>query len=192
MGAVARRLDLNFKTVRRYLRAGSVDTLLAGGVRASVLDSFKPYLHEQLANGVRNATVLQCEIVEQGCTGGYTTLARYLRPLLRVDAAARDPGSLPRVGRRRPARGRLRPDDQGPVRRRGYAHQMVGAVDADLPPLRSFAAGLRRDLDAVLAGLTLHYNSGAVEGTVNRIKQLKMAMYGRATPDLLRKRIVLA
>jgi len=69
---------------------------------------------------------------------------------------------------------------------------MVGAVDADLPPLRSFAAGLRRDLDAVLAGLTLHYNSGAVEGTVNRIKQLKMAMYGRATPDLLRKRIVLA
>jgi hypothetical protein len=30
--------------------------------------------------------------------------------------------------------------------------------------LRSFAAGLRRDLDAVVAGLTLDYNSGAVEG----------------------------
>ena len=42
------------------------------------------------------------------------------------------------------------------------------------------------------AGLTLDYNSGAVEGTVNRIKQLKMAMYGRAKPDLLRKRILLA
>lgn len=26
------------------------------------------------------------------------------------------------------------------------------------------------------AGLTLHYNSGAVEGNVNRIRQLKMAM----------------
>ena len=52
--------------------------------------------------------------------------------------------------------------------------------------------GLRRDLDAVVAGLTLHYNSGAVEGTVNRIKQLKTAMYGRAKPDLLRKRILLA
>ena len=40
----------------------------------------------------------------------------------------------------------------------------------------------------MVAGLTLDYNSGAVEGTVNRIKQLKTAMYGRAKPDLLRKR----
>ena len=44
----------------------------------------------------------------------------------------------------------------------------------------------------MVAGLTLQYNSGAVEGTVNRIKQLKTAMYGRAKPDLLRKRILLA
>ena len=44
----------------------------------------------------------------------------------------------------------------------------------------------------MVAGLTLDYNSGAVEGTVNRIKQLKAAMYGRAKPDLLRKLILLA
>ena len=68
----------------------------------------------------------------------------------------------------------------------------IGAVDADLPALRSFTTGLRRDPDAVAAGLTLDYNSGAVEGTVNRIKQLKAAMYGRAKPDLLRKLILLA
>ena len=68
----------------------------------------------------------------------------------------------------------------------------MGAVDADLPALRSFTSGLRRDLDAVVAGLTLDYNSGAVEGTVNRVKQLKAAMYGRAKPDLLRKLILLA
>ena len=42
----------------------------------------------------------------------------------------------------------------------------MGAVDAALPVLRSFTAGLRRDLDAVVAGLTLEYNSGAVEGSV--------------------------
>ncbi len=67
----------------------------------------------------------------------------------------------------------------------------TGAVDADLPALRSFTRGLRRDLDAVVAGLTLEYNSGPLEGTVNRIKQLKSAMYGRAKPDLLRKPILL-
>ena len=54
------------ETVRRYLRAGSVDTLLAGGVRASVLDSFKPYLHDRLAEGERNATLLLTEITGQG------------------------------------------------------------------------------------------------------------------------------
>jgi transposase len=68
----------------------------------------------------------------------------------------------------------------------------IGAVDADLPALRSFTTGLRRDLTAVVAGLTLEYSSGAVEGTVNRVKQLKAAMYGRAKPDLLRKLILLA
>ncbi len=68
----------------------------------------------------------------------------------------------------------------------------MSAVDAELPMLRPFTAGLRRDLDAVVAGLTLEHNSGAVEGTVNRIKQIKAAMYGRAKPDLLRKLILLA
>ena len=34
---------------------------------------------------------------------------------------------------------------------------------------------------AVVAGLTLDYNSGAVEGTMNRVKQLKAAMYWRAS-----------
>jgi hypothetical protein len=43
-------------------------------------------------------------------------------------------------------------------------------VDADdQPELRSFAAGIRLDLAAVTAGLTLPYSSGIVEGNVNRL-----------------------
>ena len=38
----------------------------------------------------------------------------------------------------------------------------------------------------------LFYSSGAVEGHVNRIKMIKRQMYGRAKPDLLRKRVLLA
>jgi transposase len=52
--------------------------------------------------------------------------------------------------------------------------------------------GLRADQDAVTAGLSLPWSSGAVEGHVNRIKMLKRQMYGRASPDLLRRRILLA
>ena len=68
----------------------------------------------------------------------------------------------------------------------------LAAVEADeLPALRSFAVGVRRDQDAVTAGLTLPWNSGPVEGQVNRIKMLKRQMFGRANHDLLRKRVLL-
>lgn len=62
----------------------------------------------------------------------------------------------------------------------------------DLPSLRHFAQHLERDLDAVIAGLTLPWNSGVVEGHVNRIKMLKRQMFGRAGFELLRKRVLLA
>lgn len=69
----------------------------------------------------------------------------------------------------------------------------MAAVEADdLPALHSFVRGLRRDLDAVTAGFTLPWNSGPVEGHVNRIKTIKRQMFGRAKPDLLRKRILLS
>jgi transposase len=70
--------------------------------------------------------------------------------------------------------------------------QWLATVEADdQPQLHSFAAGIRRDQDAVTAGLTLPHNSGAVEGNVNRIKMIKRQMYGRATFALLRKRVIL-
>ena len=69
----------------------------------------------------------------------------------------------------------------------------LAAADASgLPPLQSFARGIRKDHDAVLAGLTLPWNSGKVEGTVNKIKMLKRQTYGRASFQLLRRRVLLA
>jgi transposase len=68
---------------------------------------------------------------------------------------------------------------------------ITAAEAEDLPHLASFATGLRRDLDAVINGLSLPYSSGAVEGNVNRIKTLKPGMYGRASFDLLRARVLL-
>ena len=66
------------------------------------------------------------------------------------------------------------------------------AETSPVSELRGFAKGLRKDWAAVTAGLTVSYSSGAVEGHVNRIKMIKRQMYGRANPDLLRKRVLLA
>ena len=60
----------------------------------------------------------------------------------------------------------------------------------DQPELHTFAAGIRQDLAAVTAGLSLPYSSGATEDNVNRLKALKRQMYGRASLDLLRKRVI--
>jgi transposase len=51
----------------------------------------------------------------------------------------------------------------------------------ELPSLRRFAQHLERDLDAVIAGLSHPWNSGVVEGHVNRIKMLKRQMFGTST-----------
>jgi transposase len=69
----------------------------------------------------------------------------------------------------------------------------LATVEADdgQPELRSFAAGIRNDQQAVTNGLTLPYSSGKVEGAVNKIKMLKRQMYGRAGFSLLRTRVIL-
>jgi transposase len=62
---------------------------------------------------------------------------------------------------------------------------------SDVPELRGFAAGLRRDWAAVSAGLELPWSNGQTEGQVNRLKLLKRQMDGRATFEFLRRRFLL-
>jgi|GEM_PF-4901630 len=50
--------------------------------------------------------------------------------------------------------------------------------------------GIRRDYAAVKAGPTLEWSNGPTEGHVNRLKQVKRQMYGRANLDLLKLRLI--
>ncbi|WP_229879812.1 ISL3 family transposase [Streptomyces echinoruber] len=78
-------------------------------------------------------------------------------------------------------------------RRGGDLGQWRERVQADdVPAPHGFVTGLGQDLDAVVAGLSLRYSSGTVEGHNNKIKMIKRQMFGRADFDLLRKRVLLA
>jgi transposase len=78
-------------------------------------------------------------------------------------------------------------------RRGQHLQQWIAAVQRTGPPeLRGFSRNLRRDWEAVYAGLTERWSSGAVEGNVNKVKVIKRHMYGRAGFDLLRRRVLLA
>jgi transposase len=68
---------------------------------------------------------------------------------------------------------------------------LVAVEASDQPALHSFARGIRRDQQAVTAGLALPFSSGALEGKNCKIKYLKRLMYGRANFDLLRKMALL-
>ena len=63
---------------------------------------------------------------------------------------------------------------------------------AEHSELRSLAAGLRRDKDAVLAAILFRWSNGQVEGQVNRLKLIKRTKYGRAGFQLLRRCVLAA
>jgi transposase len=88
----------------------------------------------------------------------------------------------------------LAQDFAGLIRRRQPAQLepwLRRAATSPLPPFRRFAKGLRADLAAVEAAVTLPWSQGPIEGHINRLKMLKRQMFGRAQLDLLARRFLL-
>ncbi|MEV5880632.1 ISL3 family transposase [Streptomyces sp. NPDC052101] len=220
---IGRRLGLARNTVRRYAHVDSADELLVGRWtgRNSILDPYKPHIHQRWAEGCTVARRLFEEVRERGYPGGENVVKVYVAKLRagfpptppRKAPSVRDVTSwltrhpdrltddqaqqLKAILARCPALDRtahhvrvfaeLMNDRQGK-----HLDQWIAQVQADdLPTLHTFVSGLGQDLDAVVAGLSLRYSSGAVEGQNNKIKMLKRQMFGRANFDLLRKRVLL-
>ncbi|MFD6343103.1 ISL3 family transposase [Streptomyces roseolus] len=189
--------------------------------RPSVLDDYKPYLDDRWSEGCTNAWKLWEEIVPLGYKGSYQRVRAYLHdkrtspqpmtarlPTPRTVAGwiLRRPDSLTEPEQLQLKAVRTHCPEINALTRhvRSFATMLTERqgerlpdwLDAvrqdDLPSLHTLAAGISRDRDAVIAGLTLPWNSGVVEGHVNRIKMLKRQMYGRAGFSLLRKRVLLA
>ncbi|MDX3458774.1 ISL3 family transposase [Streptomyces sp. ME02-8801-2C] len=178
--------------------------------RPSQLDPYKAHLDKRWSEGCTNAIDLHAELQGLGYRGHYQTISDYLRPRrrqrIRVVGPA-PPGVRQITGWMMRHPGRLRDEDRQQLAEvlarspeleaasrlvRGFAEILttrsgqhlkdwIAAVRAeDLPGLHSFATGLEKDWDAVIQGLTSHWNSGPVEGRVNHIKMVKRQMFGRA------------
>lgn len=189
--------------------------------QTSVLDEYKTYLDDRWNDGCTNAWKLWEEIVPLGYKGSYQRVRAYLYKKRTSPRAvtARPPSPRTVAGwiLRRPetlaeteqlqlktVQGHCPGLDALTRHVRSFAtmlterqgERLADWLDAvrqdDLPSLHTLAAGIDRDRDAVIAGLTLPWNSGPVEGHVNRIKMLKRQMFGRAGFQLLRKRVLLS
>ncbi len=64
------------------------------------------------------------------------------------------------------------------------------AKECQASAMKTFANGLQRDYDAVKAAVSLKWSNGQVEGQVNRLKNIKRQMYGRAGFELLKKKVL--
>ncbi|PZS22937.1 MAG: ISL3 family transposase [Pseudonocardiales bacterium] len=79
LSSIARTLDLDVATVRRFAHATGLDELLIKTLqRASLLDEFKAYLHQRWTQGCTDAARLAEEITVQGYRGSEQTVRRYL------------------------------------------------------------------------------------------------------------------
>jgi transposase len=67
---------------------------------------------------------------------------------------------------------------------------LLQAEHSGLAELKSFAQGIRRDYAAVRAAFSSSISNGQVEGQVNRLKLIKRQLFGRATFDLLKQRVL--
>lgn len=190
--------------------------------RPSLVDPFKHYLARRIGEGCLKASLLYREITAQGFKGSYAIVRKFVEqyrsrpdltsaprpPSVRQVTGwiCRHPDNL--VSRDAEQLGKILgrcPELASAVELvRSFAEMMTHlhgerlaawitvAVQAALPGISRFAAGLNADIAAVTAGLSLPFSSGPVEGNVNRIKMIKRQMYGRAGFDLLRKRVLLA
>ncbi|MEW1599381.1 ISL3 family transposase [Streptomyces sp. NPDC093808] len=224
ISAIARRLNLDRKTVRRF-RDTDLDQLLASARERrpnGVLEPFKAYLNARFteAQGQVSGTRLFLEIQARGYRGSRQVVCKHLAALC---AGTAEPVRADIPSPRKITSWIMRPretliDRQNErllqvrlacpditracdlarafadlVRhQRGYLLQeWIRQAEQDAPkPMKGSAGFLRQDLDAVTSGLTLPWSSGVVEGHVNRMKTLKRAMYGRASFELLRTRIL--
>jgi len=64
------------------------------------------------------------------------------------------------------------------------------AIETELTAIMCFASILRRDIDAVKNAIELPWSNGQAEGQINRLKTLKRAMYGLASPELMKARML--
>lgn len=216
----ARRLGWSLNTVKRYARAATAEQLQRPPrYGRTLVDAYRDHLRSRLATDPHvPVTRLLDEIRDLGYTGSANLLVRYLdQGRADADRAAPAPRRLVSWIMTRPAE--LPEHDRAHLQdlltacpplavltehvrafaallttRRGEDLEgWMNAVEAgDHPALHAFVRGLRRDLAAVVAGLSLPYSNGPIEGANTKIKLLKRQMYGRAGFALLRKRILLS
>jgi transposase len=216
-----RRLQMALNTIKRYARADRPERMLrVPKYRASLVDPYREHLRKRRAEDPAVPVKhLFEEIKALGYTGCLNLLYKYINQgRADADHSHISPRRLARMLLTRPDNLKTEHHDllaqltaacpemtQLTAHMADFAHLLTpreGNADGlsrwidevrttDLPHLQSFARGLDRDRNAVIAALTLPYSNGPTEGINTKTKRIARQMHGRAGFTLLRYRILL-
>jgi len=75
---IARRLNMNRRTVSKYISAVSCPTYRLSIRRARLIDQYQSHIINRLKQGCTNATVIFSQLQQQGFSGSYGTVARFV------------------------------------------------------------------------------------------------------------------
>jgi transposase len=215
---IARQLDISLRTVQRWIQAGVFPERTARCYPHSV-NAYADYLDKRLLQGCRNVSQLWRELRQQGYRGQLSNVWHWLqkhrgdgkresvetlrRPQVHAsprhtawqilkETASTKPylDELYRASPEIAQLAQLGKEFFRIVRSRDLAPSPEWLKAARHTALSRFASGLVRDQKAVEAALHLPWSNGPVEGQVHRLKLIKRQMYGRASFDLLRLRVL--
>jgi transposase len=216
---ISRTMDIDRRTIRRWTRSGNFPERKPV-MRTSSVEEYRRYLDQRWEQGCHNASQLWREIHDLGFTGRHSIVRNWIRKIHgpktgRFNQAPFLPPP-PRVSPRQTAWQFLKQCElnkpyldelcrRSPeiatsttvareffrlVQQRDLSAWTKWRESARHSALSSFASHLCRDEAAVLAALKYDWSNGPVEGNVHRLKLIKRSMYGRASFDLLRLRVV--
>lgn len=67
---------------------------------------------------------------------------------------------------------------------------LKNAAELNIRELNSFIGGIKRDKEAVYNAITYRFTNALAEGSVNKLKTLKRTMYGKASFETLRRKLL--
>ena len=71
-----------------------------------------------------------------------------------------------------------------------FTSWLEDSAKCGIKEMAGFARGLKQDKEAMAESMHSQWSNGQVEGQVNRLKLIKRQMYGRASFDLLKMRVL--
>lgn len=213
---LSKQFQLSRNTIKKYLHVTAPLRYSSQGRQTTQLSDYQEFLQTQIHQG-HDATSIFKTWQKQGFKGSYSSVTRWVRmhkkeqvqrvrisrkqiiqffwkPLWKLSDEERQylnqllhdfPQTQALYAFVQQFRETYRHYDSSDI------HQLILQYEGtSLKEIATFLTSIRQDLQAVIASIHYTYNTSIIEGQINKLKMIKRMPYGRASIQLLEKRML--